>query len=106
MDLMNNYLRAWSSENSLEFYKNNRNKKKDLYDSEHHFISKILKPGIRILDIGCASGGFSNILKSFESNITYVGIDSSPELIKQAKIQYPGIDFCVSEADKLPFEDN
>ena len=44
----------------------------------------------RILDFGCGPGWLSNILNTFGPT---VGIDLSPEAIKEAKKQYPGVSF-------------
>jgi len=103
---MNEYLKSWSNPNSLEFYRKNRNKKEDLYESERLFISKILKPGIKILDVGCGAGGFYNILKSYEPDIEYFGIDSCEELIREAKKINQKIKFKVGEGKQLPYKSN
>lgn len=44
-----------------------------------------LKPGYRVLDVGC---GFGNLLEYLPKNINYVGIDISQNYINYAKKRY------------------
>ncbi|MDA9882508.1 methyltransferase domain-containing protein [Alphaproteobacteria bacterium] len=69
-------------------------------------LLKIKNKNIRILDVGCADGGLiSEMVKNGFTNV--VGIDNSPEMIKQAKIDFkenfPDIDcekmFLLKDAD-------
>ena len=103
---MNEYRKAWSSINAVDFYKSNRQKRGDIYRSEDYFLKRVLEKGDSILDVGCAVGGFSEILKTYRAPITYTGIDISAEMIKQAKIKYPEHKFKIAGGDKLPFPDN
>ncbi len=58
------------------------------------------------LDVGCASGHMvSQIAHSFP-NARYFGVDVYDKAIKYAKKTYPNIEFRVTSADKLPFEEN
>jgi len=61
---------------------------------------KFVKSGDRVLDFGCGNGRVSEIMKSETS---YVGVDSSKELIKIAKTKYPEASFIVGDMRKLPF---
>jgi 2-polyprenyl-3-methyl-5-hydroxy-6-metoxy-1,4-benzoquinol methylase len=57
---------------------------------------------MRLLEIGCADGSFSELLKSL--NFTVTGIDVSTEMIKLAKLK--GITaFTHDVSNKLPFAD-
>ena len=100
---MSNYWDAWSNKDAIEYYKNNRFKKADIYKSEDYFLSKILKEGFSVLDVGCAVGGFSEILKKYKEDIIYSGIDISDEMIKQARWKYPRHIFKVADGEKIPF---
>jgi len=66
---------------------------------------KKLKPGDKLLDLGCGNGLIvSEVLKR---KAEYVGVDISSGLIKIAKVKYPGIKFLVGDATKnLKFENN
>jgi ubiquinone/menaquinone biosynthesis C-methylase UbiE len=101
---MSDYSGSWSNATALEFYKNSRNKRGDVYKSEGHFLSKIIKPGMSILDVGCAAGGFYEILKSYEKSIDYCGVDFSEEMIRHARDMHPEAKFFVSDGGTLPFE--
>ncbi|MDO8638242.1 MAG: class I SAM-dependent methyltransferase, partial [Candidatus Daviesbacteria bacterium] len=58
------------------------------------------------LDVGCASGYMVSQIASIFPNSKYVGIDVYDKAIDYAKKTYPSIDFRVSSADRLPFQDN
>ena len=58
------------------------------------------------MDIGCAAGGFSRIMKSFNPSLRYVGIDIIPQFIELAKRTYPDSEFYVSDGVNLPFSAN
>jgi ubiquinone/menaquinone biosynthesis C-methylase UbiE len=66
----------------------------------------VLFPGAKVLDVGCASGGFFNIMRSFEPHIDYTGIDLSDKAVELAKERYPEARFIVTEGFRLPFQDN
>jgi len=96
--------REWSYSNVVNFYTKHRNKIEDLYESEKFFLPGILFPGVKVLDIGCAAGGFYNIMCNLQSKIEYVGIDISPLLIKKARDKYPEVKFLTANAISLPFK--
>lgn len=83
-------MNQWGKKNVVDFYVNNRNKIKDLYDSEKIPLKKIDKKKIyKILDYGCAAGGFYNIFKKLINNkIVYHGLDSEKNIINAAKKKY------------------
>ena len=61
------------------------------------------RPGTRVIDLGCGSGVFTDLLKKrgFDS----VGVDLSPRLIAVARRSYPGVEFVEGDVEKLPFAD-
>ena len=76
-----------------------------LYQEKHQFVWQygtdllaLLNPqqGDRILDLGCGTGQLSQ--KIAESGANVVGIDSSAEMIAQARQNYPNLDFRVADA--------
>lgn len=79
-------LNGWNEKETVEYYINNRKKYADLYDSEKHFITKefISKIG-SVLDVGCSTGGISNIFRDFNKDIIYDGLDVSENAILKAK---------------------
>lgn len=82
-----------------------------LYDSKHDFVSEYGKgllefipkdKMLKILDLGCGTG---TLTSEIAKNCQYVlGIDGSKEMIEQAKITYPELEFEVGDALKMSYE--
>lgn len=68
------------------------------------FLAKHIKPGDRVLDIGCGNGRFLPLVK--ERGGQYVGVDYSEGLIREAKRLHPDGEFVVGDATKLSFLDS
>ncbi|MDP2820998.1 MAG: class I SAM-dependent methyltransferase [bacterium] len=70
------------------------------------FIDKFIKPGDKILDLGCGNGRLFDLLK--EKNISYFGVDNSEQLIGIAEKKYgmAGAKFLAVDILKLPFAEN
>ena len=65
------------------------------------------KLGYKLLDIGCTSGYYFEIINFYFPNIfKYSGCDYNPESIKLAKKYYPNVDFFVDDLTKLSSNDN
>lgn len=67
-------------------------------------ITKDLKGGANILDVGCGSG-FS-IEKILSDNFNVYGIDTTDEVVAYARKMRPKYNFQVGYAEKLPFENS
>jgi ubiquinone/menaquinone biosynthesis C-methylase UbiE len=104
-DRSTSYDKSWSKPNAVKFFSSCRNSIEEVYDSEKHFLTQVLRPGYSVLDIGCAAGGFYNVFRHLEPTISYTGVDISSEMIKKAQALHPGLPFHVSRGDKLPFND-
>lgn len=104
--MKHDYTLAWSNKNAVDFYSQNRNCLRNVYNSEKYFLRKILEPRMAILDVGCAAGGFYNIFKSYERDISYTGVDISKEMIRKARNQHPNVKFFVCKGNNLLFDDN
>ncbi len=98
-------VRAYKVPYYVEKYRTIRHQPDDLFDSERYFLPRCLRPGMRVLDIGCACGGFFNILRSFEPTIEYKGIDVSEVLVAEARRIYSEGQFEVVDATTLPYPD-
>ncbi len=96
----------WSKQSAIDYYSQHRHEVSDLYPSEKVFLPRVLFPGAKVLDVGCASGGFFNIMRSFEPAIDYTGIDLSTVAVDMARERYPEAKFILTEGFGLPFEDN
>ena len=97
--------KAWSQPSVIDFYSKHRHDVSDLYPSEQVFLPRVLFPGIKVLDIGCASGGFFNIMRTLEPAIDYTGIDLVETAIDLAPQRYPEARFEVTDGMAIPFGD-
>ena len=77
----------------------------ELYDDKHAFVYQFgenvlelldARPGERILDIGCGTGYLTKQIKN--SGAIVKGTDHSPEMIAQAKENYPDVTFDIADA--------
>lgn len=76
-----------------------------LYQEKHAFIwqygENLLQllnpqPNERILDLGCGTGQLTAKIAEVSGDI--IGIDSAPEMIEQAQLNYPQLQFQVADA--------
>lgn len=83
-----------------------------LYDARHSFVWQfgadlidLLGPqaGERILDVGCGTGHLTAKLAAAGARAT--GIDSSPEMIREARKNYPDLEFMVADAKDFHFDE-
>ncbi len=81
-----------------------------LYDDKHSFVWKhgaalldllVPKPGERIIDLGCGTGHLTT--KIAEAGAEVVGIDSSSEMVAEARSLYPNIRFEIADARDFAF---
>ena len=68
-----------------------------------------LKPGFRVLDLGCGTGTLEVLLKQTQPKAEIVGLDGDPKVLAmaRAKARSAGVDvtFHQGMADKLPYPD-
>jgi trans-aconitate methyltransferase len=83
-----------------------------LYDDRHSYVWRsgeslveLLHPqtGARILDLGCGTGHLT--AKLAESGANVVGLDSSVSMIAQARQNFPGLKFVLSDARDFRFDE-
>lgn len=86
---------AWGHESILSFFDAHRMTTEHIYPSEWFFIQQKLCDGISVLDIGCAKGGFANILTEHLSRFSYVGVDINADMITAARKRHPQHQFHV-----------
>jgi trans-aconitate methyltransferase len=82
----------------------------ELYEAKHNFVWKfgagvveLLDPksGERILDLGCGTGQLT--AKIAESGAQVTGLDASPEMIGQARQNFPDLTFVLGNGTEMPF---
>ena len=97
--------KAWSQPSAIDYYSKHRREVSDLYPSERVFLPRVLFPGIKVLDVGCASGGFFNIMRALEPTIDYTGIDIAEPAVDLARRTYQEARFEVADGVTIPFDD-
>lgn len=63
-----------------------------------------LKPGAKILDVGCGTGHLANFLHKKGFNVT--GIEPSKNMLNFARKNFPEIEFVEGISSELPFDAN
>ena len=64
-----------------------------------------LKPGLRLLDVGCGPGTITADLAQRLGASRVCGIDASADIVDDARREYPDIEFTVGDVNHLPFDD-
>ncbi|MFI5136485.1 MAG: class I SAM-dependent methyltransferase [Sphingobacteriales bacterium] len=84
----------------------------ELYDDKHAFVFQYgesvlelldVKPGERILDLGCGTGHLTNEIKKPGAEVT--GLDASADMIARAANTYPDIQFVEADATDFHFDE-
>lgn len=63
-------------------------------------------PGMSLLEIGCSSGFYSEVLEIAGLPMKYSGCDYSDAFIRLAREKYPAIEFAVEDATALHYSDH
>jgi SAM-dependent methyltransferase len=76
-------------------------------DDDHRRLATLLRPGLRVLDVGCGTGAITaGIAGAVGPAGEVVGIDRDPALLARARAQHGGIPALrFVEADVCDFED-
>src|SRR5438552_16298019 len=78
------------------------------YDRAHSYVwtlaadlIDLLAPqaGERIVDLGCGTGHLT--VRIAERGADVIGIDASAEMVRQARENYPGLDFQIGDATRF-----
>lgn len=64
-----------------------------------------LVPGMSLLEIGCSSGFYSEVLDIARLPLKYTGCDYSDAFIRLAREKYPAVEFAVEDATALHYAD-
>lgn len=99
---MKDYYKRWGEQECVDVFA-----EKDtgsFFDSERHFLEEIATDISSVLDIGCGSGHFIKLLKTFIPSFTYTGVDIIPQNIENARRFYPDARFVLGNG--LDFRDD
>lgn len=84
----------------------------ELYEARHAFVWQMAQgvlellqahTGESILDVGCGTGQLTAQIAAAGANV--LGIDVSPEMIGQARQNYPGLRFALEDVTRLNYEE-
>jgi ubiquinone/menaquinone biosynthesis C-methylase UbiE len=80
----------------------------DVFDVFVDILSSLpnLEKGASLLDVGCSSGFYSEVIEISGMPIRYSGCDYSEGFIELARVKYPLIDFAVEDATNLSYSNN
>lgn len=67
------------------------------------FFRKFITPDSKVLEVGCGTGVFTEMLKTLCKSI--VSTDIAEKMIIEAKKRNPDVNFKVADIEKLPFQD-
>ena len=65
-----------------------------------------IRPGMRVLDVGCGPGGLTQELVARVGADAVAGIDPSPPFVRACRERNPGVDVREGVAEALPFDDD
>jgi ubiquinone/menaquinone biosynthesis C-methylase UbiE len=68
-------------------------------------LAKFIRPGQRILEIGCGSGANLAHLGKQVGQLDCHGIEPSAQAVEAGGRRYPAVQVCVGSADALPYAD-
>ena len=88
--------RAWASSTCVNKFEGKA--VEDFFRTETHFLDEI-GPGLKsVLDIGCASGRFANLIACYTPSFEYTGADLVAEGVERARQNFPQHRFLVGNA--------
>ncbi|MFL6414376.1 MAG: class I SAM-dependent methyltransferase [Bryobacteraceae bacterium] len=83
----------------------------ELYEAQHAFVWQLgaglidvlaPKPGERVLDVGCGTGQLTQQIADRGADV--LGVDASPEMIGQARQNFPRLRFALQDAASMAFD--
>ena len=86
--MRNSNWRIWNKKNSAERTTQRLNNKLPPSECSKQLLSillKIYRPGMKVLDFGCAAGHYYKVLRKLDKNLKYFGFDATHHYIKYAK---------------------
>ncbi len=98
----------WDHPDVVDFYSSARRGFDDFYPSEQRlapYVARRVRGG-RLLDVGCAVGGFSDAWLEMNPLLEYVGVDVGAALVQKARTMRPHLQFIQADAaEGLPMPD-
>lgn len=88
---MEDYYQRWGEKDCINTFAGKETE--SFFDSERHFLKEISPNISSILDIGCGSGHFIKLMKTFIPSFDYTGVDIIAQNIENARRFYPDAQF-------------
>ena len=74
------------------------------FERRLHFLLGEVRPGDRVLDVGCGTGDFTAAMA--RAGADAIGVDVAEAALRRARSRHPGVEFRLVPLDgPLPFED-
>jgi SAM-dependent methyltransferase len=89
--------KVWGLPGNESFFIGHRSQVDHLYRSEKFFLPDLVAQSKDFLDIGCACGDFSRIVRQYNPAITYTGVDIIDRFVTIARERYPQDTFIQSD---------
>lgn len=96
---------VWGKPDSLKWFAGHRQTVEELYPSERIFLPEVVRQVRSVLDIGCAAGGFCEIMKAFNPRLSYMGVDVVSQMLSAAASRFPDAFFTLTDGVNLPLQD-
>ena len=69
----------------------------------HSFLKKYINKNSKVLEVGCGTGVFTEVIKKLSNNI--IATDISKNMLLEAKKRNPDVEFKEADIENLPFKD-
>lgn len=90
---------AYEREDTVEFYESFHD---GLFPGEQVAFERVLRSGMRILDLGVGAGRTTPALSALaEESGRYVGLDYSQKMVSACRRRFPGLEFVQGDASDL-----
>ena len=77
-----------------------------VYDVFLRLVERIADIDVKtLLEVGCSSGYYADVLRARHRRTTYAGCDFAPDFVALARRRLPDVDFRVEDATKLGYAD-
>jgi hypothetical protein len=98
--------KVWGLPGNEKFFMDTRSSVDHLYRSELFFLPHVLPQVKNCLDVGCACGDFFSVMKHFNPQVDYAGVDIIDRFIAIARDRFPDGKFDTADGVTLSFADN
>ena len=95
-DVTSNHYERWSNDELVSRFLGKS--VSEYFESEVYFLKQIIENVDSVLDIGCASGKYIELIEQYGKPMRYTGVDIVKKNIDNATINYPEYQFILGNA--------